>query len=681
MPLPTPNLDDRRFQDIVDDAKRRIPLYCPEWTDHNVSDPGVALIELFAWMTDMLLYRVNQVPDKLYIKFLEMIGVRLDPPRSARVPVTFYLSAPQLHDVVIHRDTEVATVRTETSPAIIFTTEEDLVIRPPLLVGALTRDVSRGGNEEWTQHDLRQLELPGSRIALFPGDPSPGDAFYLALENDHTNHVLALVMECDLAGGAGVDPTNPPIEWQIWQGGLTRWVNCEVEHDGTGGFNWSGEIILHLPAMAQETLRDQRAYWLRCRLTDAQAGEGAYEVSPKLESLRVESRGGTVGSRHAVTVTDEVVGQSDGTPGQEFRLMHTPILARDSQQDYLIVEPPAGMPGHGNGASAGTHGIPQDWIWQEVPDFAASGPADRHYTLDRLEGTLTFGPALLQPDGSMRRFGAVPPQGSILRFSRYQYGGGVLGNVPKHALSVVKSSIPYVARVTNRVPAVGGRDAQTLEDAKLRAPQVLRTRTRAMTADDYEYLACEVTGVARAHCLAPAAQPGDPDDPQPGQVFVVVLPQTGNVQGRIPPEALILSAELRSAVLSYLDERRPLGITLEVRQAKYHWVSIRTRLRVAERSDPLLLAEVQAQAEAELYRYLNPYTGGPTGTGWPFGRSLHISELYGLLQRIPAVEFVEEVQIAVNEPGSATPPRIAMPRLDVPRYGLICSDQHQVIVR
>ena len=93
--MPTPSLDDRRFQDIVDQAKLLIPRYCPEWTDHNVSDPGVALIELFAWMTDLLLYRVNQVPDRMYVKFLELIGVRLEPPRAARAPATFYLSAAQ----------------------------------------------------------------------------------------------------------------------------------------------------------------------------------------------------------------------------------------------------------------------------------------------------------------------------------------------------------------------------------------------------------------------------------------------------------------------------------------------------------------------------------------------------------------------------------------------------------
>ena len=64
MSLPAPKLDDRSFQDLVDEAKRYIQERCPEWTDHNVSDPGVTLIEAFAWMTDLLLYRLNRVPER-----------------------------------------------------------------------------------------------------------------------------------------------------------------------------------------------------------------------------------------------------------------------------------------------------------------------------------------------------------------------------------------------------------------------------------------------------------------------------------------------------------------------------------------------------------------------------------------------------------------------------------------
>ena len=71
MSLPTPNLDDLRFQrDLVDEARRRIIRYCPEWTDYNLSDPGITLIELFAWMTETMIYRLNRVPEKNYLKFM-----------------------------------------------------------------------------------------------------------------------------------------------------------------------------------------------------------------------------------------------------------------------------------------------------------------------------------------------------------------------------------------------------------------------------------------------------------------------------------------------------------------------------------------------------------------------------------------------------------------------------------
>lgn len=594
MPLSTPSLDDRHFQDIVDQAKLLIPRYCREWTDHNVSDPGVTLIELFAWMTDMLLYRVNQVPDKNYIKFLELIGVRLGAPRAATAPITFYLSAAQPVEVTIPAGTEVATVRTETSPAIIFTTEVDLTIRPPTLIDAFTRNASR--NDPWTRHNLQQAELLGRSISIFPSQPGAGDSFLLAFEKDLSHHVLALVLACELAGGAGVDPHHPPLEWQVWQGGSTRWVPCELEFDGTGGFNESGEIILHIPTIQRGEFQGLNAYWLRCHLTTAQSGSGAYKVSPVVQKLDIESRGGTVNARHAISVQNEVLGTSDGTAGQTFKLLHTPILALDPQHDCLIVEPPTGEPQR----------------WQEVEDFADSGPEDRHFILDKLDGTLTLGPALLQPDGLVYRFGHGPEKGSLLRFDRYQYGGGIVGNVSQGTLSVLKSSIPYVAHVTNRASAVGGRDAQSLEDAKLRAPQKLRTRTRAVTADDYEYLACQVSDVARARCIAPGAQPGAPNDPKPGQVFVIVLPRVDTPQGRIPLERLVLSAELRAAVITS-GSTSPSGYCIGGAAAAVHLGlrTGRTACTRAQRSGPYQrCATTCGRGSLSL---LEPVCGRPTG--------------------------------------------------------------------
>ncbi|MCA1726037.1 MAG: putative baseplate assembly protein, partial [Thermomicrobia bacterium] len=402
----------------------------------------------------------------------------------------------------------------------------------------------------------------------------------------------------------------------VWQGAQGLWAPCVIEHDGTGGFNRSGEVILRAPAMAEGEFQRMQGYWLRCYLTDAQAGANAYRVSPDLERVRVEARGGTTSVRHAITVRDEYLGKSDGTPGQSFTLLNRPLLARNPNDDYLIIETPDG-PEH---------------QWTEVGDFSDSGAEDNHFTLDSQNGLLTFGPSLVQPDGSVYRFGTVPPRGSGLRFHRYQFGGGTIGNVPAHTLSVLKSSIPYVARVTNWASALGGQDGETLEHAKIRAPQLLRSRTRAVTADDYEYLACQVPGIARACCIAPGALPGGPDDPKPGQVVVVVLPEADHTEGHIAPVNLNLSAESRGAVISYLNERRMLGTALDVRQPTYLWISVQTSLHIAARSEPALIEAVQRQAEAALYGFLNPYIGGVSGDGWPFGRDLHPSEISALLQ-------------------------------------------------
>src|SRR5690348_11458130 len=148
MALPVPNLDDRRFQDLVDDAKRLVQQKCPEWTDHNVSDPGVTMIELFAWMTDQVLYRLNRVPDRNYVKFLEMIGVRLFPPTAARAPVTFWLSKPAEEQFRVPAGSQVGTLRTETETSVLFSTVEEVVMVPVSRGSVLTSTGEGAGPED-----------------------------------------------------------------------------------------------------------------------------------------------------------------------------------------------------------------------------------------------------------------------------------------------------------------------------------------------------------------------------------------------------------------------------------------------------------------------------------------------------------------------------------------------------
>ena len=134
MALPAPDLDNRRFQDLVDEAKRLVQRRCPEWTDHNVSDPGVTLIEVFAGMVDQVLYRLNRVPERHYVRFLDLLGVHLLPPTDAETDVTFWLSAPLPETLPIAVGTEVATMRTEREEAVVFSVVEPVDIVPSELI-------------------------------------------------------------------------------------------------------------------------------------------------------------------------------------------------------------------------------------------------------------------------------------------------------------------------------------------------------------------------------------------------------------------------------------------------------------------------------------------------------------------------------------------------------------------
>ncbi|MET3723701.1 baseplate J/gp47 family protein [Sphingomonas trueperi] len=109
MPLPSPRLDDRTYQQLVDQALAQASATCPEWTDHNPADPGRTLLELFAFLTEAMLYRVNRVPEKLYIALLNLAGVELRPPSAAAATLTFARTGGGDAAIAVPRGTQVTT--------------------------------------------------------------------------------------------------------------------------------------------------------------------------------------------------------------------------------------------------------------------------------------------------------------------------------------------------------------------------------------------------------------------------------------------------------------------------------------------------------------------------------------------------------------------------------------------
>jgi predicted phage baseplate assembly protein len=646
MALPVPNLDDRRFQDLVDDAKRLVQQRCPEWTDHNVSDPGVTLIEAFAWMTDQLLYRLNRVPDRHYVKFLELIGVRLFPPAAARGEITFWLSASQPDAVRIAGGTQVATIRTETDDAVVFTTLDDLPIVPVKLAHVLT-------TADGKKHVDRTTEAVNGRdFVAFEAPPGAGNLLLVGISEPAPSNVVRLDFQCTIEG-VGVDPTWPPLAWEAWTG--DGWTPCELERDATGGLNRDGEVILHVPAgHAVSVVEKLPAAWLRARVTEPEEGQPFYSASPNVRGVTASTVGGTTAAVHADVVVDEIVGTSEGVAGQRYLLKRRPVVPGDRPTSVRVSDDEDGW---------------QEWT--QVPDFSGSGPEEPHFVLDAVAGEISFGPAVREADGSVRGYGAVPAKGRRIKVDVYLTGGGRLGNIAPRSISILKSSIPYVSRVENRRAMAGGVEGEEIENAKVRGPITLRSRGRAVTTEDFEHLAQEVAPeLARVHAV------GAGDGADAGSVRVLVVPTAPAADGRLRFEQLVPSDDTLARVAARLEEARVVGTRVIVEPPVYRGITIVARLRPRPRVTPARLQEAALQA---LYAYFNPITGGPEGVGWPFGRPVQMGEVYSVLQRVRGTELVEDVRLFGADPitgqrGQATQ------RLDLEAHALVFSYEHQLMV-
>ncbi len=279
MTLPVPNLDDRTWKQLVEESIRLIPRYCPEWTNHNPSDPGVTLLELYAWMTEMTLYRLNKVPEKNFLTFLDLIGVRLLPPEPAKVVLQFE-PAEGMADLVLPQRTQVATLQAGGGEPVTFETEKDL----PLLPVKVTRAVSshRGTVADHTE----ALASDEAKEELFAGVTEVERFIYVG-----DDRLAAFNEECAvdlfferMPGSTG--PQLPQItEWQYWDG--KRWREmapnrAEIRGPGHLAFNAR-------PGIEKTEVNGLDTCWIRGKLVEPLADPRTVQLDDVL--LRVEILG------------------------------------------------------------------------------------------------------------------------------------------------------------------------------------------------------------------------------------------------------------------------------------------------------------------------------------------------------------------------------------------------------
>ena len=494
--------------------------------------------------------------------------------------------------------------------------------------------------EIWGNNWETTISEEGTSITLAPGETKslkvqitiPEDlnqenrdlAFVRLSRPDTFEPIYTATLETFVADQ--LPPRSPVrLSWQYWNG--QAWSKLTVE-DGSENFTLSGLIKFLVPADCQTKAEFNLSerYWLR-----VQWETGDYLVEPRIIKLALN----TTFASQTITIVKEILGSSNGSENQIFQTTRFPVL-QNPQLEVREPEKPSDLelkrlklPGNTNPITP----IPNSrevWVqWQQVPDFYGSDPRDRHYLLDQLTGKIQFGNG---------RNGLIPPLGTgNLRMAWYQTGGGEAGNKPVDSIVQLKTTVPYIEKVTNLQAAVGGAEAETLESLRDRVPETIRHRDRAVTLEDYEDLAKLASPeVAKAKCL-PLHWLEDPPEqpPRRGTTSIIIVPRS---------EALkpLPSLELISRVEKFLRARACLTAEILVVGPPYISVNVNVEIGLSSLEGA---STVEQAVKTTLEQFLHPLTGGLDGKGWDFGREPYKSDFYALLEAVPGVSYIRRLLV------------------------------------
>jgi hypothetical protein len=686
MPLIAPILDDRSFEDLFAELRNRIPVYNPAWTDHLDSDPGITLLQLFAYLGEGLQFRFNQIPEATQIAFLKLLDLPMQPARPAQALVRF--ESKVANGVVLYGGDQVKAGK------VLFTLTQDATIWPLDCVTVARRSLL--SDEDLADATKVRGFIDGLDTELGAAVQGSVDAVRLAVGADQQvapYDVLTLASDglsapvdfsatvdaCVWIGvlkNAGVigDPladlkrvagrTLPlslgfaPATWYpdidqvaacgagdgpslIWQASLAKlakdgspdYTPVRVAGDTTAGFTRQGVVRLELPADLTPLGVPAAPVGL--------AGTG--DFPPELDDDRAEqlwfwlrvwrgdgSRIGevrlltlnAVAAEQTVAAAGELLGSGNGQPGQVYQLANAPVL-RDARYPVRLQIEESGV-----------------WTdWTQVDTLDASSGADRHFALDAEAGTLRFGER-------------VPQLGERLRVAGYRWGGGAAGNVPAAAIDKLGATLAgplppeplrrpgqVTLKCSNPLPASGGADSESLDAALRRIPSELRRNHRAVARDDFAELALQTPAVllGRAECLPLFHAPSRKR--RPGTVSVVVWP----ARDAQHPNAPLPDAWELMQVCSWLDRWRLVTTELYVIPPTYRRIALAISLKVR---DGYGLDAVRDWLDILLRQYLAPLPPyGPDGQGWPLGRRLLARELEGVAMQVEGVEYLAELRL------------------------------------
>jgi predicted phage baseplate assembly protein len=658
MPIQLPNLDDRRYQQLVDEALARIPVHTPEWTNFNPSDPGVTLIQVFAFLTESLLYRCNQIPERNRKKFLQLLGVPLRSASSARGLVTFDNSRGPLETITLSDDVEVRAgqmaFRTERGldvlPVEARVYFKMIRVRPP----ADQPDAQAAYDTQLNYY--RQLyesllgQQPSSEPQLYEavtlesrgvrgvdlGSETVDQKLWIALllrANDKPpSEVLLKQARDQLAGKAlsiGIVPqiTAEDAQRHLVAGdatGVTAPMTISMPSiPANGGLPDSRQPsyrpLLNAPVPVEPAIFDvslpeasQLILWDNLEPLEA----GTNKLPPALDDTALNARlitwisldysAGTharvqwAGINAAFVdqraqVLNEIAPVATGEPDQEVSLVTSPVIA-DSVEVTVILE---------DGSAE---------AWTQVEDLLVAGPEVPTPDPGQPPGVLPAAPRpskvfVVEAEAGKIRFGdgfhgARPPLGATIRVN-YDYGSGTAGNVGEKAISS-GPALPAGMNVANPIRTWGGADAEQVQEGEKQVTRYLQHRERLVNAADFATITFRTPGVqiGRVEVLAaynPDLARHEPGN-APGAVTLMVIPRYSATRPDAPePDQFFLQA-----ICNYLSPRRLVTTELFVQGPEYQPVYISVDVSIVA-GRKFSEAVVRKNVEERLRQFLAPF--------------------------------------------------------------------------
>lgn len=550
MALNNINLDDKRWALIAEEARLLIPSFAPEWTDHNVHDPGITILELFAWLEEIQRYRLNRTSAPIRDRFFAMAGVLPAPAKPATALVEFKPDGITQPCVFVAAKTGLSLT---SHPDIPYRTVRDSYL---LAASIAAIETDAGGREL----DRTQAERdPAGHFDAFGPAPGAGDSLMITLDRAVSAPEVALafhVFDGDLPPiRTGALPVpSVVLRWE-YSTATGTWAPLTVSRDTTAALTLSGFVVLSDPGTTFQKLR-------------VVIVSGNYEIAPRLYTVRLN-----VLEAEQVGVAAPALEKATGYPDQERKLPLTPV----SDTTPII--------------RVGPEGSEEDWAL--VADLAASDPTSKHYTFDHGSATIRFGNGLN---------GKIPGEGFRIVVKPFAYTLGDAGNL-NQGMNWRLEGLPQASAWfgTNAQPTWGGSDAESADDTELRARGQFRSVFRGVTAADLEQLALETPGirVARAKALA-GWNPFLPCTPTMDDITVVVLPAARpDLDSEAPSPGFL------KTVRRHLESARLLASRFHVIATEFVPIDLTATITLQKQASSV---DVRRSVLESLHTFLSPQT-------------------------------------------------------------------------